>query len=74
LLNVRVERKPPIESMSLLQAELAKVNSELAGKGRISIRYSGTENLLRIMIEGDDQPKIESCADRLARAAIEDIR
>jgi phosphoglucosamine mutase len=74
LLNVRVERKPPIESMSLLQAELAKVNSELAGKGRISIRYSGTENLLRIMIEGDDQPKIERCADRLARAAIEDIQ
>jgi phosphoglucosamine mutase len=74
LLNVKVERKPPIESLNVMQAELAKVNSELAGRGRISIRYSGTENLLRIMIEGDDQAKIERCADRLASAAIEDIR
>lgn len=74
LLNVKVEKKPPIESLSLMQAELARVNTELGGKGRISVRYSGTENLLRIMIEGDDQTLIESCANRLAGAAIEDIR
>ena len=74
LLNVRVERKPPVESMSNLQRELSGVNADLAGKGRVSIRYSGTENLLRIMVEGNEQPLIEACADRLARAAALDIK
>jgi phosphoglucosamine mutase len=74
LLNVRVERKPPIESMTALQSELGSVNADLSGKGRISVRYSGTENLLRIMIEGSDQTQIEACAARLARAAVLDIK
>lgn len=74
LLNVRVERKPPIESMTALQSELGSVNADLSGKGRISVRYSGTENLLRIMVEGSDQTQIEACAARLARAAALDIK
>ena len=44
----------------------SKVEGELNGKGRLLLRYSGTENLARVMIEGKDKASIESQARRLA--------
>ena len=43
-----------------------EIENELDGKGRLLLRYSGTENLARVMIEGEDQIVIESQARRLA--------
>jgi len=43
----------------------SKIENELHGEGRLLLRYSGTENLARVMIEGKDQTAIESQARRL---------
>lgn len=50
-----------------------EVEAELAGKGRVLVRYSGTEPLLRVMIEGEDQTKIAEQADRVASAVREHL-
>ena len=47
---------------------MSAVESRLAGNGRLLIRYSGTEPLLRIMIEGQDQREISAWADEIADA------
>jgi phosphoglucosamine mutase len=66
LVNVAVSRKPPIESLDGLGERIRAFESELAGRGRILIRYSGTESLARVMIEGADAARIRCMADELA--------
>ncbi len=61
--NVPVREKPPFESIPAIQAKLEQVQEELEGWGRILLRYSGTEPLARVMIEGEDQQRIEVLAD-----------
>ncbi len=65
LLNVKVREKQPFEEMPEIMAEANLVENELHGEGRLLLRYSGTENLARVMIEGRDQAAIESQAGRL---------
>jgi phosphoglucosamine mutase len=45
---------------------MKQVESRLEGRGRLLVRYSGTEPLLRIMIEGQDQQEIQRWADEIA--------
>jgi phosphoglucosamine mutase len=66
LVNVRVASKPPLETIPEVNAELERVEHELEGRGRLLVRYSGTENLARVMIEGEDEEKISEQANRLA--------
>jgi phosphoglucosamine mutase len=66
LVNVRVHRKPPIESLPAVASEIQKMEEEMQGRGRLLVRYSGTENLARVMIEGEDQTRIEKQAHHLA--------
>jgi len=66
LLNVRVGEKPPFEDVPEIAAAAKQVENELHGEGRLLLRYSGTENLARVMIEGKDQDAIETQARRLA--------
>lgn len=68
LLNVRVRQKPPLESLPEVKMEMERVEKELQGHGRLLVRYSGTENLARVMIEGDDLAGIEAGARRVCRA------
>ena len=68
LLNVRVERKADLKSIPEVARVMEAVESRLAGKGRLLIRYSGTEPLLRIMIEGQDQREISAWANEIADA------
>jgi phosphoglucosamine mutase len=49
-------------------AAAAEIERELGGSGRLLLRYSGTENLARVMIEGRDQHEIERQAERIAEA------
>jgi phosphoglucosamine mutase len=73
LVNVPVREKRPFDAIPGLAARAAGIEAELDGAGRIVLRYSGTESLARIMIEGEDQARIESVAAELAgliRAAI----
>ncbi len=65
LLNVRVTEKKPIETVPEIMQRIAAVESELQGKGRVLIRYSGTESLLRVMLEGEDPARILELANDL---------
>lgn len=58
LLNVRVERKVDLATVPEVARVMAAVESRLAGHGRLLVRYSGTEPLLRVMLEGRDEPEI----------------
>jgi phosphoglucosamine mutase len=66
LVNVRVASKPPLESLHEVAAEIRRVEDEMQGRGRLLIRYSGTEQIARVMIEGEDQATIERQAARIA--------
>jgi len=68
LVNVRVREKRPIESVPDIQAAVARVEGALAGRGRVLVRYSGTEPLLRVMIEGEDQASVQAWAEEIAEA------
>lgn len=67
LLNVRVGEKLPFDDVPEIAAAAAEIEKELHDQGRLLLRYSGTENLARVMIEGKDQAAIESQARRLAK-------
>ena len=73
LLNERVASKPPLESLPRYQAAHAAALRELNGRGRILVRYSGTENLVRVMVEGEDEALIRQIAEDLRRVLKEEI-
>ena len=66
LVNVPVRDKPPLDSLADLGDRVRAFEGEMNGAGRILIRYSGTEALARIMIEGADAGRIRAMADELA--------
>ncbi|MDM7923971.1 MAG: phosphoglucosamine mutase [Pyrinomonadaceae bacterium] len=66
LVNVRVREKRPFDEVSTIKLAADEVERELEGRGRLLLRYSGTENLARVMIEGQDQETIDRLAGRLA--------
>ncbi|MEI6071814.1 MAG: phosphoglucosamine mutase [Verrucomicrobiae bacterium] len=66
--NLRVREKPPLESLAEVSRLLAETESSLDGKGRVLLRYSGTEPKIRLLIEGRDQAAINSSADKIAAA------
>jgi phosphoglucosamine mutase len=68
LLNVPVARKQPFDQLVGISEELAAVNRSLERRGRVLLRYSGTEPLARVMIEGEDAAEIEELAERIADA------
>jgi phosphoglucosamine mutase len=67
LINVDVAEKPPLSEIATLQAAIADAEKELADKGRVLIRYSGTQPMCRVMVEGPTQEQTRKIADRLAR-------
>lgn len=68
LVNVRVARKPPFAELAQVAAETRRVEQGLGARGRLVLRYSGTEPLARIMIEGPDEVAIGELAGALADA------
>ena len=67
LKNVEVEEKKPVEEMPELKAYMAECEEALGSKGRILFRYSGTEKLARVMVEGESLPEIEVMASQLVK-------
>lgn len=63
--NVAVKSKIPFESSTKLQNCLKKVQKELGEKGRVLLRYSGTEPLARVMVEGENIQKVEEKLEEL---------
>lgn len=66
LINVRVTRKPDFGEFPEITAAVRAVRERLKEEGRLDLRYSGTEPLARIMVEGREQSLVESCARGLA--------
>jgi phosphoglucosamine mutase len=73
LVNVRVREKTPFDEMPAVKDEVKKVEELLSQKGRLLLRYSGTEPLARVMIEGESQTKIEGYAEIIAEAIRREI-
>jgi phosphoglucosamine mutase len=65
LYNVEVKEKKELSEFPVIQERIKKIESSLGSCGRILIRYSGTEPLLRIMIEGEDEKKLHGFAQDL---------
>jgi phosphoglucosamine mutase len=74
LVNVRVPRKPPLDQFQTIQDEIARANAALGNDARILVRYSGTENLARVMIEGQDAAAIAREANAIAAVIQETIQ
>jgi len=72
LVNVHVDRKPPIEETPELAKAVADVEERLGGRGRVLLRYSGTEPLCRVMVEGEDEDVVRKLAHELA-ALVESV-
>jgi phosphoglucosamine mutase len=66
LLNVRVRARRELAEVPPVAAVMADVERRLGGTGRLLVRYSGTEPLLRIMLEGQDQAQIRAWAEEIA--------
>ena len=66
LVNVKVAEKRPFDEVAEILNASKNLENRLDGKGRLLLRYSGTENLARVMIEGENQNEIESQAYELA--------
>ena len=67
LLNVRVEEKKDLNKIPELSKQIKKNEDRLNGKGRINIRFSGTEPISRVMVEGEDESLINEIAQELAQ-------
>ena len=65
LLGVKVSHKPDLESLPVLQQAIRDKEQQLNGTGRILVRYSGTEPLLRVMVEGQDDKVVQEIAEDL---------
>ncbi len=66
--NLKVKSKPPIEELREVVKLRDEAERELAGKGRVLLRYSGTEPKIRLLIEGRELDKIDKQANRIADA------
>ena len=68
LVNVRVRERRPLEELTAVNAEIAACNKAFDGSGRVLVRFSGTEPLARVMVEGPDLPNVEEYCRRIADA------
>jgi phosphoglucosamine mutase len=66
IINVNVKEKPPLEQIPALQKAIKLAEAELGDQGRVLIRYSGTQSMCRIMVEGPTEPITERLTRTLA--------
>jgi len=66
LLNVRVRERISFEDVPVVAAKSREIKEALGERGRLLLRYSGTEPLARVMIEGEDEQQVHSLANELA--------
>jgi phosphoglucosamine mutase len=73
LINIRVSEKKPIERIPALYEKICECEAKLKNSGRVFVRYSGTEKLMRILVEGRDAKEIEAIAKELAKIAEKEV-
>ncbi len=72
--NVIVAKKIPLEELTNTSDLVLKIEKELGSSGRLLVRYSGTENKLRVMLEGKDEKLISDYAEEIAQSAVKEIK
>jgi phosphoglucosamine mutase len=73
LMNLRVQQKVDLTMIPEIAAVIARVEQHLAGHGRLLVRYSGTEPLLRVMLEGRDESEIRTLGQEIIDAVREHV-
>ncbi|NGX61911.1 MAG: Phosphoglucosamine mutase [Chlamydiae bacterium] len=73
LRNVPVRKKPALSGLEPLQKKMREVEEELGKEGRVLIRYSGTENLCRVMVEGAKKHQVDLLAESLVSCVEQEI-
>jgi phosphoglucosamine mutase len=68
LINVPVRDKPPIETLAGVQQAVQHVEAALGKEGRVLVRYSGTEYVARVMVEGREEREVKAHAEQIAEA------
>lgn len=71
--SVAVTSRPPLETLKKMNAALRDAESALGNSGRVLVRYSGTENICRVMVEGPKQKQVNQLANMIAEAVSEEI-
>ena len=66
LINIDVKKKPKIESVPEIMAAIKQVEDKLGEKGRVLVRYSGTQNMCRVMVEGPTGKETELYCRQIA--------
>lgn len=72
--NVDVHYKRPLDEMKGTLKKIKYIEEKLKGQGRIFVRYSGTENKLRVMVEGEDLKTIKAYCDEVIQIALDEIK
>lgn len=73
LVNVKVTKKPPLSQLETTSALIRKVQDALGDKGRVLVRYSGTENKARVMVEGPNMKETKAYAEDIAQCIEKEI-
>jgi phosphoglucosamine mutase len=68
LVNVRVKERRPLEDMATVKEEIRRMEAEFGDTGRVVVRFSGTEPLARVMVEGPKLDRVEHFAESIAAA------
>jgi len=66
LVNIRVKERKPLEELVLVQEQIRAAEAAFADSGRVLVRFSGTEPLARVMVEGADAAMVEDWTERIA--------
>ncbi len=73
LINIDVREKIPVEDVPQLKESISRAEEKLGSKGRVLVRYSGTQKMIRVMVEGPTREITEECAASIADAARETL-
>jgi phosphoglucosamine mutase len=73
LMNLEVNHKKPIRQMPKVSAAIDQAKQELGDEGRVLVRYSGTQALVRVMIEGKNDARIKQLAEDITQKIEEDV-
>ncbi|MGM0381222.1 MAG: phosphoglucosamine mutase [bacterium] len=71
--NVKVDTKPPIMDLEKSQQKIEEIEDKLGEEGRVLVRYSGTEPVARIMLEGRDKQQLDDYARQIGQVMVEEI-
>ena len=70
--TVRIENRPDFDSLTILQEALKEAEEQLAGNGRLVVRFSGTEPLLRILVEAVTDESAHNWVEKILEAACQE--